>query len=147
MKIFWSFLIVLTGVLLWVIPFTSAAHDFQTDLREDIFTVTTGDTTNATVQLFKELYDDDTSSISLYSHDADDSPLYYSYNTTTRAMVVVGLAGNTTRQLDVTYDIDALNDDTLATLAGTVAPWLWIAVAVVFPPGALFALWFGKRDV
>lgn len=145
MKAFWSFLIVFCSVLLWVIPFTDAAHNFKTDVRTDEFTVTTADSTNTTVQLFTTLYDGDSSSVDLLSHDVDDSPLLSSYNTTTRAAVITGLAGNTTRQLDVAYDVDALGNATLITLAGVTTPWLWYAIASVFPLAALYALWFMRR--
>lgn len=145
MKIFWSFLIIFTAVLLWIIPFTDAAHGFKTDVRIEEFTVTTGASTNATVQLFKDLYLDDTSSIDLDSHSLNDAPLLSSYNITTRAAVITGLAGNLTRQIDVSYDIDALHDNPgVAILIGLV-PMLWVLIAVVFPLAGLFALWFMKR--
>lgn len=143
MRIFYSFLIVFSSVLLALLPFTGAAHSLLSDLREDNFTVVTGaGVTTGTVQLFKELYDDDTSSIELLSHDVDDTPLYSSYNTTTRAIVITGLSANTTRTLDVTYDVDAI-DNSYFSNATTVVTYIWLIMIPLFALGCLIWLWWG----
>ena len=141
MRIFYSFLIIFTSVLFALLPFTGAIHALLTDLREDNYTVTTAASANASVQLFKELYDGDTSSIELLSHDADDEPVTSSYNGTTRALVVAGLAQDTTRVLDVTYDIDAINNSYFAT-ALTVATYIWLIMIALFALGGLIWLWW-----
>jgi hypothetical protein len=134
-----------TSVILILLPISQGVYDFQTDLREDNFTVITAlATTNTTVQLFKPLYDDDTSTIDIYSHDADDSPLYSSYNGTTRALVITGLAENTTRVIDVTYDIDAITDsDSLSTFLSYL-PFIWILMWIALPIAGIIAIWTGR---
>ena len=145
MRIFYSFLIMFTSVILIILPITSGVYDFKTDLREDNFTITTATgTTNSTVQLFKAVYDDDDSTIEILSHDVDDAPLLSSYNTTSRALVVIGLAENTTRQIDVTYDIDAIeNSASLSTFLGYLA-WIWIIMWIALPVAGLVAIWTGR---
>jgi hypothetical protein len=145
LKIFWSFLIIFTAVCLWIIPFTDASHTFKTDVRLEEFTVTTGATaTNTTIQLFKDLYQNDTSSIDIDSHDEDDAPTAYSYNATSRVLMVAGLAVNTARQLDIAYDIDAMADNPGIAPLIAVVPMLWILMAIVFPIGGLVAMWWRR---
>lgn len=148
MRIFYSFLIIVCSVILVILPFTEAAYDFKTDLRTDSFTVTTDNsTTNTTEQLFDYIYDDDVSTLSFMSDDTSDVPVYSSYNSTTRALVVAGLAVSTTRTLDVTYDISAFDSDPTDNLIDVFAI-IWAILWVAFPIGAIVALWSGKvRDL
>ena len=144
-QIFTSFLIILCSTILILLPVSDGVYDYRTDLREDNFTVITGaGTDNSTIQLFKSLYDDDTSTIDLLSHDADDSPYLSSYNTTTRALVVAGLGENITRIIDVTYDIEA--DNMSGGISGflDILPWIWILIWVAFPAAAVIAIWTGR---
>jgi hypothetical protein len=142
MRIFYSFLIVLVAVLLALLPFSGGIHSLLTDLREDNHTVTTASgTTNATVQLFKSLYDADISSVVVTSHDIDDTPSAYSYNTTTRALVITGLAASTTRIIDVVYDVDAIDNSYFAS-AITVVTYLWLILIPLFALGSLVWLWW-----
>jgi len=147
-RIFYSFLIIVCSVILIILPFTDASYEFKTDLREDSFTVTTAvGADNETVQLFKPIYDDDVSTLEFISDDTDDSPIYYSYNTTTRALVVAGLAADTTRTLDVTYDISAYSSDAVNNVIDVFAI-AWVILWIAFPMGALAAIWVGKiRDL
>lgn len=142
MRIFYSFLIVFTAVLLSLLPFSGAIHSLLTDLREDNHTITTAEsTTNATIQLFKSLYDGDTSSIVFTSHDVDDSPMAYSYNSTTRALMITGLAASTSRVIDIVYDVDAV-DNSYFSSAITVVTYLWLIIIPLFALGSLVWLWW-----
>lgn len=142
MRIYYSFLIVLVTVLLAVLPFTGATHALLTDLREDNHTITTdGASTTATVQLYKDLYDSDTSSVELVSHDIDDTPAVSSYNATTRALVITGLAVSTIRVIDVTYDVDAIDNSYFST-AITVVTYTWLIMIPLFALGSLVWLWW-----
>ena len=141
-QIYFSFLIILTSVILWILPFTEAGHAFKTDLREDNFTVNTAvAVTSANVQLFKTLYTNDTSSIDLYSHDIDDMPLVSSYNVTTRALLISGLAGNTTRTIDVNYDVDALSGIPVLSTLIDKFPFIWILMTLCLPIVGLMIIW------
>lgn len=141
MRIFYAFLVMLCASLLFfLVPFTAGPYAFKTDLREDTFTVSTGvGESEATVQLFKEVYDDDVSTIDISSNDVDDVPLYSSYNTTTRALTVAGLAVSTDRTLTITYDVDALpNMPAIATMLDYTPFWLYL-ICIMFM-GAAIAL-------
>jgi hypothetical protein len=146
MRIFYAFLVILCAVLLFLLlPFTTGPHSFQTDLKEDSFTVVTADTNNATVQLYKVLYDDDMSSIGILSRDTDDIPLASSYNGTTRALVIIGLATNTTRAIDVTYEIDALGGNAVIGTILDMFPFFLIAICLMFIGGAIYLIIRGNR--
>ena len=129
--------------MLAILPMTGAQYSLLTDLRADTFTVSTNSTaTTGTVQLVKDIYDDDVTTISLSSNDVDDSPLYSSYNATTRALTVSGLAVSTDRTLTVTYDVDAINNSAFSS-ALTVGGYPWLIMIVLFPLGGLIWLWAG----
>lgn len=120
-------------------------YDYQTDQRTDTFTVTTAvGADNTTVQLFAFIYDDDTSTLSFISDDVDDAPLFYSYNSTSRATVIIGLSENTTRSLDVSYDVDALT--AMPAIANIISrvPFIWLLMIISFAPAALAALFLGR---
>lgn len=134
------------AVFLWILPITGSTYAFRTDLREDNFTVETlSGVTTGNVTLFDEVYDDDTSTISITSGDSDDSPLYTSYDTTTRLLAFSGLAESTNRTVTVTYDVDALAGNNVFHTLMDQAPWLYILMVVVLPIGALVALWWRHR--
>jgi len=141
MRIFYAFLIILCAALLFfLVPFTAGPYAFKTDLREDVFTVSTGvGESEATVQLFKEVYDGDVSTIEIVSGDVDDVPLYSSYNVTTRALTISGLAVSTDRSVTVTYDVDALPGmSAIATMLDYTPFWLYL-ICLMFM-GAAIAL-------
>ena len=140
MRIFYAFLLLFcAAILFFLVPFTDGPYAFKTDLREDSFTVVTGSTTNATVQLFKDIYDDDVHTLDIDSDNVTDVPLYNSFDATTRALVITGLSANTTRTITVTYDIDALPDiAAIATLLDYSPFWLFV-LCVLFC-GAAVAL-------
>jgi len=136
------------STILFLLPVSTGIYDFRTDQRNDIFTVTTPvATTNATVQLAKPIYDNDTSTLVLTSGSSIlDVPLYSSYNTTTRALLVIGLSDNLTRSLTVAYDVSA---DGLTGAMGTLLdfiPFIWMLMVIAFPVSALVAIWTGRAD-
>ncbi len=126
-----------------MLPVSGGIYDFRTDARDDTFTVTTTlAVTSATVQLFKPIYDDDVSTITLSSDDVDDAPIYTSYNSTSRALVMDGLDDSTTRTITTTYDVDAINMASLGTFLD-ILPFIWIILWVAFPVAGLAAIWLG----
>lgn len=126
--------------MLILLPVNQGVYNFKNTQRTDTFTVTTATTTNTSVQLFKAITDNDTSTINLASNDADDTPLFYSYNGTTRSLTVIGLAQNTTRSLDVAYDTPVVTN---AAMVGflNVIPWIWVLIWVMFPIMAMVVMW------
>ena len=147
MRIFYAFLVIVTTVILFLLPISSAVYDFQTDLREDDFTVNTAvGVTTANVTLLRPIYDNDTSTIGMISDTSDDVPLYSSYNTTTRALAMSGLSANTTRTITVSYDIDALEgSDAINTFVDQIE-WIWILMLIAFPAAALVAIFLRRRE-
>lgn len=145
MRIFYAFLIVLVSVILWMLPVTEAVYDFRTELRTDTFSTTTAvGVTSANETLLDDLYDDDTGSVDIDSDDATDIPLANSYNGTTQVLNITGLTANTTRTLDVSYDVSALEGyDAISTLLDRVS-WIWMLVIISFGPAALFAIFTGR---
>lgn len=145
MRIFYSFLIMFVSAILIILPISAGVYDFQTDLREDNFTVTTAvGSDNCTVQLLKPIYDNDTSTITVSSRDVDDEPLYSSYNCTTRALTIIGLAEDATRSLTITYDVDAIpGSNALATFLSYLS-FIWIIMWVALPISAIVSIWTGR---
>ena len=147
MRIFTGFLIMFASVLLWLLPQTQAAYDFRTDLRTDTFTVETGAAeTTGNCTLVKDIYDDDVTTIELSSSDSDDSPLYSSYNATSRFLSFSGLAVSTNRTITVDYDVDALEgNDAIDTLVDQL-PWIFIVITICFPCAGLALIIMGVKD-
>ena len=109
MRIFYGFLIIVVAAILFMLPMTSMIYDFRTDVREDTYTVTTGGgVTTDTQTLTHAIYDNDTDTISIVSSISTDTPLYTSYNSTTRLLAYSGLAASSTRVITVSYDVYAL---------------------------------------
>lgn len=144
-KLFTAFLIVVVAAILFMLPVIEAVYDFRTSVSTSDYSSSTNLTgTTSNVTLVTSLYEDDLGSVIIFSDDATDTPLPASYNSTTRALWVSGLAANTTRVLEVTFDYDALQGSTaINTLMDRVA-WIWLLVAVGFAPAALFSI-FARR--
>ena len=113
-------------VLLLLPAVIGAINDFQQADQTDEFTVATGDTTQSSVTLSQDLYDDATRNASLSSNLTSDTPIASTYTTATNALLVTGLTGNSTRRLTVEYGIDNLGDYTGASIAIKVWPMLLV---------------------
>ena len=128
-----------------MLPVTEAIYDFRTDVRTDINTVTTAPVVfTGNITLFTNLYDNDTSTITISSDDSDDSPVYSSYNTTTRRLIFSGLDDNTTRTMTVLYDIDALTESEAVGNLMDMVDFLWLLILVAFPGAAIVAIFVGR---
>lgn len=125
-----------------MLPATEMIYDFRTDQREDTFDRETGAGTTVNVTLIKELYDDDTGTIDIFSDLSTDIPIPtpLSYNATSRQLGIEGLAVSSNRTLTVAYDINALEvGDAINALLDRL-PWIWLLVICAFAPAALFAI-------
>ena len=127
-----------------MLPLTAQAYDFRTDEREDTFTVATGvGETTANVTLLKAVFDNDTSTIS-FSSNVSESLAVSTYDTATKTLGVSGLNAETTRELDVSYDVDALGaSSAISNLVDRVA-WIWLLSVIAFAPAALVAIFLGR---
>lgn len=142
MRIFHSFLLIVSVAILWMVPFTEGIYDFRTDVRADTYTVNTevGDTTT-NVTLHRPVYDDDSETISVISSLGTDSPTITGYTPSTRSVGVSGLSENTTRTLTASYDVDALDTHSAIDLLLDIAPILIILLLVALPPAGLVMIW------
>jgi hypothetical protein len=128
-----------------MLPFSEAVYDFKTDLKEDSFTSVTADNvTTDNFTLTHEVYDDDTSTLTILSSLSDDIPVLSSYAPVGHSVLISGLADNTTRTLQIAYDIYALSGwagiDTLVSRLNLI----WLLCLVAFIPVALVAIWRGR---
>lgn len=141
MRILTAFLIILATALLWLLPFTGAIYAWQTDERTDSYVVTTAAAaTSSNVILVKELFDNDTGTVLLASNTTADIPSVTSYNTTSRFLLIAGLAGGTTRELEVTYDTAAFDDSGAWGTIGDIAVYLTYILLVLFTIGGVWYL-------
>jgi len=146
MKIFVAFIVMVASALLLNLPITQTSYDFRTEPRTDTEpTVTTvAWATSANVVLDQPIYDDDTGTVSILSDDATDAPVVSSYNSSNRQLVVAGLAGGATRELDVTYDIDALNAGVAIGAIIDKTPWFWLLLVLMLPAVGIAAMFWDK---
>jgi hypothetical protein len=147
LKIFYAFLIVMTGVILFLLPVTDAVYSFRTDVKLDEFRIETdGATTTANVTLLKSVFDNDTSTISITSDAYVDAPVFIAYDSTTRKTDIAGLLISTNRTLTVAYDYDALSASTALSNFIDKVGWVWLIVLVIFPVAAIAALFLNKEN-
>lgn len=141
MRIFQGFLVLVVVAILWMLPVSQAIYDFRTDIREDVFAVTTGgaETTTAEV-LLKPVYDDDTGTISLLSDLATDTPALDAYTPATQVVDISGLTADSSRELTVTYDTDALSVHAAVSIVMDLLPMIWILILVAFPVVSLIVI-------
>jgi len=128
-----------------MLPLTDLVYDYRTDVKDDSFTVvTTAGNTTPLVVLTKYIYNADTGTIEVQSDLSTDSPLFSSYNTTTRATVFSGMTGNATRTLEVSYDTDALGTSgALSTFVDRIA-WIYMLMIIAFAPASIAAIFTGR---
>lgn len=146
MRIFYSFLIVFTVAILFMLPITEGVYDFRTDVKEDEFRYETGGgVTTANLTLLKAVYDDDVSTIDAISDNSDDVPVVEGYHSGTRVVDISGLDTSANRTLTISYDIDALNSS--GAISGFVdrLGWIWLICVIAFAPAALAAMWIGRK--
>jgi hypothetical protein len=122
-------------------------YNFRTDPRTDTFNTidTTGGLTSSNVTLHDFIYDNDTSTISIES-SINEVPTYTAYNTTSKTLTLATLTENTTRDIEVTYDVDVITDsDAINNMLDRVA-WIWMLICIAFPAAGLAAIWTGRAS-
>ncbi len=142
MRIFYSFLILVCSSILIMLPVTEGVYAYRTDQREDTFSITTENITTADVVLLKTIYDDDTSTV-LFASSIAEVPTVSSYNGTTRNLSIAALTENTTRSLDIQYDVSAISNSAVDSFMDII-PWIWILLWIAFPVAGLAAIWTGR---
>jgi len=144
LRIFYSFLIVVTSVFLLLLPLSDMVYNYRTDPVTDLFSVDTAlGQTSENVTLDDFVYDDDDDTIEIES-SIDEDPGFHSYNATSKTVWVESLTENSTRTLEITYDIDVITDsDAINNLLDRVA-WIWMLICIAFPVASLAAIWTGR---
>jgi len=145
LKIFSSFLVVLTAVLLFFLPFSEAVYDFRTDVKTDsLYSATDPGEATDNLTLTHEIYDDDSSTLSLLSSNSADIPVLSAYSPDSHSILVSGLSENSTRTLAVSYDIYALTGwsgiDTFVSRLGL----FWILIIFSFVVCGFVVLFRGR---
>ena len=124
---------------------TEAVYDFLTELRTDTFSTSTAvGVTSANETLLEDLYDGDIGSVDIDSDLATDVPLGNSYNATSQVLLVTGLTDNTTRTLQINYDVNALEGFGAIVALIDRMPFIWIIIVFTFAPAALYAIFTGR---
>ena len=128
-----------SAVILFLLPITTLVYDFRTDLETDTFSVTTaiGETT-----LLVAIYGNDTDTIS-YTSNVTETPSVSAYDTATRQLTTASLTANVTRSLVVSYNIDAINNDSVATLLDNTSA-IWLLMVITLPVAAIASIFLGK---
>jgi hypothetical protein len=130
---FSGFILFIFSALLWLVPITSLTYTFRTDISTNDFYAQTGiGETTETIVLSKAVYESDTFTIEVISDLPSDAPVLVSYNGTTRATVINGLAESENRTLEVSYDTDALNSSSWGTFLD-MWPQIWMVLIICFP--------------
>lgn len=143
-NIFNAFLIIVASTIFFLLPYTLAAYDLQTDQHSEDFSVVTavGQTTD-NITFHYDLYDDDTGTINVVSDLSSDTISWSSYNATDNHLLITGMTANATRILTATYDKDALNSSAITSFVNVVV-WIWLLAAAAFAPAALAAIFTGR---
>lgn len=144
MKIFYSFMIILVAVFLWLLPLSDMVYAFRTDPVTDESEVdTAAAVTTANVTLDKFVYDDDIDTISVES-SINEVPTVSSYNSTSKTVLISSLTDDESRTLSITYDTDVITDnDAINNLLDRVT-WFWALVIITFPAASLAAIWTNR---
>lgn len=145
MKIAVIFLAII--VLAFTLPaITGALFDFRTDSFTESFIETTAAAeSNVTIQLAEPLWDGSVAYAAVSSNDTSEVPQPYSYNETTRALLVNGLNASTARLLTVTYSSGGLDDYTGAETGVVNIPTAIVVSIIILPLGLIVAYFFKNR--
>lgn len=144
MRIFHSFLVIMAAIILLMLPITQSAYAFRTDVKTNTFNVSTPvATTNATVVLLNHLYDDNINTVAVTSNTSE-SPIPFSWDSSTKSLIITGLSANVTHSLVVSYDVAAFATTNTISILLDKLPFIWMLIVVAFAPAALVAIFMGK---
>ena len=147
MKFFYSFLIIFFSALMWLLPVMDATQHFLVQQRTDTFIISTGvGTTTANIALHSQIYEDDTTTLTL-SSTIGEQPTWTSYNGTTHALALANLTGNVTRIVSATYKAVGPTLQSIPAAVSVfqnVVPFIYYTIFSVLPIGAMVMM-FMKR--
>jgi len=144
MRIFYSFMIILVAVFLWLLPLSDMVYAFRTDPVTDESEVDTAvAVTTENITLDKYVYDDDIDTISVVS-SINEVPVVTSYNSTSKTVLISSLDADDSRTLSVTYDTDVITDNDAINNLLDRADWIWMLLIIAFPVASLAAIWTNR---
>jgi len=128
------------ALIVLLIPAIMISLDsFRLTDQEEPHNVTTGaSVTSANLTLAQDLYNDDTVNASVTSNLTSDAPVPSTYTASTNVLLVTGLDDSATRQLTVTYSVDALTDYWGAALGSRTIPLFIILAALGIIGGSVY---------
>lgn len=121
-------------------------RDARTLSVTDTYQLATTNVTTASVQLTKELWDDDITRIELTSNTTADVPIVSSYNSTTRNLALTGLDDNTTRTFEVQYYTAGFTDYPFADTGIRFVPTILVIGIILVIFAAIWVAWTGRGD-
>lgn len=133
-------LIIGAVIVIILLPATlTSIDDFRAKDQIATYNVDTGGgVTTATVTLVEDLFNDLTANVTISSNSTDDAPIASSYSSTTNVLTVSGLIASESRQLTVTYKIDALADYFGAGTGARVWPLMLVLGVIGIVVGAVY---------
>ncbi len=135
----------MAAVILFLLPVTNAIYAFRTDQKEDNVVISTAaGVTTANITLRKAIYDSDTSTLTMYSDNSTDIPLFSAYDNPTKTLLISGLSENLTRTMTLYYDYDSLNASTALDTVLDKLSWVWLICVICFVPAAIGAILLGR---
>lgn len=142
MKIVATFLMLVLVALLFMLPISTAVYDFRTDIYEQTFTDLTTAAASENISLFKPIYNDDYTTILCSSDLATDNCTYGTfYDSTSHVVTIIGFTPAGTRDLTVSYDVNALTSIGALDTFLNMVPWLWYLLLVAVLGVSIFAIW------
>lgn len=109
----------------------SAINDFRSTSVEEQYDITTGaGVVSANITLVHELFGDNTLSATVTSDSTNDTPIAYSYTSSTRVLMVTGIDAGQSRRLTIDYKTDGLWDYPGASLTARMWP-LMLGLGVI----------------
>lgn len=126
------------GVMLFMLPVSSAIYNWKTEPRTESYSYTTASTTTGNVTLLKPVYDNDTATIGFISSLTSDTPALVSYDPVTQVVNFSGLTANATRTLTISYDTSAFNESAPFETIADMLPYLCYVCFVLFICSGVF---------
>ncbi len=142
MRIVATFLSLVLTALLFMLPVSSAIYDYRTEPYSQTFSDLTTAGTSANVSLFKSIYGGDYTTLECASDLATDNCTHgYYYDATSHVVQINGFTVGGTRDLIVTYDVNALTATTALDGFLNMLPWIWYLLIIGVLAISVYVIW------
>lgn len=144
MGIITAFVIIAVDVILWLLPVQGAIQAFRTDEITNTFTVSATVSGNATAILSEDLFNANTSLITVTSDNSSETPTVAGYEATTKTVTVAGLTPSQAAILTIVFFVDAFANEAVWSTVLNLAPFLFILVLCILP---VIAAWLFIQEI